>query len=145
MFSTLIENELRFIPTCREEGELFWSSVTLEFDKIFLQVTYQKATVPELQRTILLLTAEQLERLNHYDEVEIVEVNLASPGYLNKTGKWLLEPLSKIYVGFEPEEHLQEAFIYQMDDGQKYIDSALDTEEKNIRKIHCIFDKKATS
>jgi len=145
MFSTLIENELRFIPTCREEGELFWSSVTLEFDKIFLHVTYQKATVPELQRTILLLTAEQLERLSCFDEVEIVEVNLVSPGYLNKTGKWLLEPLSKILVGLEPVDHLQEAFIYKMDDGQKYIDSALDTEEKNIRKINCIFDKKAPS
>ncbi|MDF1690660.1 MAG: hypothetical protein P1U35_13745 [Cycloclasticus sp.] len=142
MFSTFVANEIHLIPSFHEEGEQFWSAITLEINKMFLQVTYQRSQDAELKKTVFLLSAEQLERLSHMDDIEISEVNLASPGSLNKTGEWRLEPLSKIYVGSEPGKNWQDIFIYLLDDGKKYIDSAMGTEEKDFTQVHCIFNKK---
>ena len=144
MFSTFISNELHLIPSFHNEGEQFWSAITLEINKMFLQVTYQKSQDAELKKIIFLISAEQLEGLSNMKDIEISEVNLASPGSLNKTGKWRLEPLSKIYVGSEPGEDWQDVFIYLLDDGKKYIYSAMGTEEKDFTQVHCIFNKKTT-
>jgi len=145
MFSTIKEDELHFMPFIYKKGQKFWSSIMLEDNKALIQVTYHEPPDDEIPKTAFLQGAEQLERLTNVDELELIEVNLLSPAWLNKKGKWLLDPLSKIFVGSEPGEHWHDVFIYELDNGQKYIESALETKEENVTQITCVFDKKTNS
>lgn len=69
---------------------------------------------------LFLFSPEQLLELAS-QPVRIIETNVVSPGYLNGTERWQMEPLSEIRVGIDPNHDGQrEIFVLVITSGRRY-------------------------
>ena len=60
-------------------------------------------------------------------EITVIAVYLVTPAHMNLTGDLDLERLSKISIGYEPEDMKQEAYILEVLRRKDYVDSTLGT------------------
>ena len=71
---------------------------------------------------------------------EVIEVSLVSPGHVNKTNQWKMEALEKVRIGQEPDlDHEQEAIIFVLKNGRKYVDSGLGTPINKLVDITTVY------
>lgn len=121
-------------------GEQFWSHVTLKLDAPWFHIAFnvQASDGSKRQNVIFVTDIGDLVDLNNDKLFEIEQVYLVSPGRINKHGKWMMEVVSNILAGLEPDYDLF-SYIYVLENGDRYINSDLDSKEHELRDIQPIY------
>jgi len=121
-------------------GGQFWSHVTLKLDAPWFHIAFniQSSNGSIRQNVIFVTDIKDLVDLNNDKLFEIEQVYLVSPGHINKYGKWMMEPVSEILAGLEPEYDLL-AYIYVLENGNRYMDSDLGTREQQLMDVKPIY------
>lgn len=100
-------------------------------------MTYTEEAEPCVLRENMFLTqVQQLLELQQVPHIEILETYLVSPGILNGTERWKLEPLAEIWEGVEPEAENHVAYVYVLTSGVRYVNSALVSSENELLNRH---------
>ena len=129
-------------------GESTWSVVRLGLQIPYFHVRYIGPEVGgDLSEGLLLLTSiEQLQGLLAEPTIDVVETQIVSPGFLNRSGRWKMEPLKAIYRGFESNgEHQQPVLVYLLRDGSRYLDAFIAQDEAEISDLHKLFEIEETT
>lgn len=142
MFETNDQAEIPLPPEICEPGERAWSYVRSRLHVPWLHVVYSRTCEEDgetvtLREMLFLTRVEQLQPLQKIG-TKIVAIDLMSPGHLNGTGRWQLEPLVEIWEGTVPQTEDQRAYVYVLVDGRRYVDAALDTPEGELMNRHCV-------
>ena len=117
-----------------------WSHVSLRIHVPWFYVTYSMDYDDGSKRVNILFVSNinDLVSMNSETSIQVEQVYLVSPGHLNKSEEWLMEPIGEILVGLEPK-HDQAVYIYIVKNGNRYIDSALGSKEAVLRDITTIY------
>lgn len=140
MFETHVEGEIPIPAEFGAPSVRAWSYVLCRLFKPWLHVVRQ---VPypadeggeafELQETLFLSHVEQLPPVMRVPGARIVSIDLMSPGQLNGSGYWKLEPLAEIWEGVVPSKRGdQRARVYVLEDGRRYFDAAPEAAESDL-------------
>lgn len=147
MFETHIEGEIP-LPTGIDHPDVrAWSYVHCRLFAPWLhvvrEVTYRDEPDGErgvLQDMLFLAEVAHLMQLQIMPRVRILSVDLMSPGPLNGTGHWKLEPLAEIWEGLVPMRYEPlRAFVYVLEDGRRYVDAPLDIPESELIEKQRVF------
>jgi hypothetical protein len=107
-------------------GGHVWRYANLTHEKVWFYASYevQKTETSAWPETILLSSVDQVKELyNGFQGViDDVKLMLVSPGSVNRTAAWKMDPLSEIWCGRDPESQ-DNVFVYGLVDGRRYIDS----------------------
>jgi len=68
-----------------------------------------------------------LVRLQGAPRVWIESISIISPGHMNGSEGWQMNTLAAIWTAVEPDAPSQHANVYELDDGRRYVRSALGT------------------
>ncbi len=68
----------------------------------------------------------------------VSSVRLVSPGWVNGTADWKMEPLLEVWRGREPGEG-QHAYVFVMGDGRRYSLSECNTPEEQITRLKRVY------
>ena len=125
-------------------GGHFWSHVTLKLEAPWFHIAFnvQASDGSKRQNVIFVTDIRDLVNINNDKLFEIEQVYLVSPERINKNGKWMMEPVSKILAGLEPEYDLS-AYIYVLENGNRYMDSDLGTKEQQLKDVRPIYTSRA--
>lgn len=142
MFETIDEAEVKIPDPLKAPGERAWwfvkNSLHMRWFHLVCESTYK-----DDYRSSNMFFLTQIDHLLDVVEdktVKILQVDLVTPKHMNEGERWKMEPLSEIWVGYEPEcEHQQEAHIYVTSDGTRYLDSALSEREEELLNKKLIF------
>ena len=142
MFETIDIAEVPIPKGFAEAGERAWWYVKLrlhiQWFHLVCEYTYEDGV--QSSDMLFLDQIEHLLELNSIQTIKILQADLVSPGHLNGSDRWKMEPLSEIWVGYEPEiECGQEAYIYVLENGSQYVYSALGTKEQDLLNKSKIF------
>ena len=103
-------------------GEHHWEYVGLTLQIPWFHVTYTTTSEEEHQFTQSLMLADVLQLVDLYKraEVDIDFVDIVSPGYINGTERWKMEPLSKVWL--KPDEKYSDQFehVFELINGVQY-------------------------
>lgn len=142
MFETHDSSEVITPADARVPGERIWTSIYSRLHVQWFHVIYDVSHQnEEVSRFIIFLPqTDQLINLSCDQDVDIVEVYLVAPGHLSGKDRWEMEPLDEIWRATEPGcGHIQFAEIYVLRNGNRYIDSSLDTPESELLDMKLIF------
>jgi hypothetical protein len=143
MFETHDQAEIPFHPEFRDTGERLWAYVRTRLHVPWLHVVYgitheEDGEPVTLREMVFLSEVSQLEQLRQTPRLSLLAVDLMSPGHLNDTGCWQLEPLCEIWEGAVPETDNQLGYVYVLKDGRRYVDAAFDTPEDRLLNRRCV-------
>jgi len=102
--------------------------------------TYRLAisTGAVIEQSALVYNAEHLNELQNEKDVSNLEIYLFSPDELNKSSRWLLEPLLEIKeVSIYDTKEIVTIFILK--NGKKYINTTLDIKKHPFKRHKTIF------
>lgn len=68
------------------------------------------------------------------NQLQLDSVFIVTPGHVNGTNQWRMEPLRNVWRAEEPSEPGQMAEIYETAEGVTYVDSMLATPAKRFGK-----------
>lgn len=145
MFETHDQAEIPIRPEFRDSGERLWAYVRTRLHVPWLHVVYAQTHVEDgesytLREMAFLSEARQLELLQLTPGVRLIAVDLMTPGHMNGSGRWQLEPLSEIWQGTVPKMEGHVAHVYVLKDGRRYVDAAFDTSEDELLDKHCVLE-----
>lgn len=124
-----------------------WRCVDLELNFPYYFVEYaQTEGYAKLTTRKIVANFSDLEEvckaIQENMNLELTQVSLLSPGWLNKTTGWELNALSEIQYGnFGKKDPWVQIFILQ--DGRRLIDSSLDLKLEDAIEMQCHFSVKA--
>lgn len=122
--------------------EQYWAAAELALCHPWFLVTFRHTQETdatdtlEITRTILLSNVTDVEHWAHQEQggsMQLESVLLVSPGHLNGTDGWRMEPLSAVWTAEEPSTGGQMVDIYETRAGVKYVHSMLGTQ---IGELH---------
>ncbi|MDO8777963.1 MAG: hypothetical protein Q7K57_56455 [Burkholderiaceae bacterium] len=117
-------------------AEQYWAAAELALCRPWFLVTFRHtqakddADAFEMTRTMLLSNVKDIECWVQQEKggsLQLESVLLVSPGPLNGTQSWKMEPLSAVWTAEEPSAAGQVVDIYETKAGVKYARSMLDT------------------
>lgn len=144
MFETNDSAEISVPSAFSEPGMRVWTHVkyTLHMPWFHVVCRFRYEDNEEeyaLHQMMFFTRVEQLLQLQQErPQIQMVEIDLVSPGHMNGTDRWKLEPLAEIWEGTEPEAENQLAYVYVLEDGTRYFYSGLchhENELRNLRRI----------
>lgn len=123
------------------KGECVWTYVNLTQETVWFCATYENRASADCSwpETILLSTIEQVVELCHdfSERVEVTQLMLVSPGQLNKSEKWIMEPLREIWRGQDPH-HGDTVHVFALQDGRHYVDAIHAVERDKLQGLKCV-------
>ena len=143
MFETYKEAELEAPKLILDTRNQAWDYIFRRSHSCWFHVVAQRINKNSayISRIFYFDNLEHLQALKLDYSVKIAELSLVSPGHINGTDNWNMDLLEKIIVGFEPNtEHEQTALIFHLKNGNKYIDSALDTHVEDLTNLKIAFE-----
>jgi len=133
-----------FIPFELSNNEIqAWDYIQYRLNMYWLQVTYSIVNDDgeESHNTIFLAHLEHLTQLRSMSGLTFYDVYLVSPNHMNGGKGWKMETLKEIYLGQEPgSEYEQEAYIFILDNGNRYVQSYMGSEENDLTQKELIFE-----
>lgn len=122
-------------------GEHVWTYVNLTHETVWFCASYvgRKQDACAWPETMLLSSVEQVTEVccKFRERIEVTRLMLVSPGRMNKTDDWLMEPLKAIWSGRDPR-HGDKVFVYTLIDGRQYIDSIRAVEYTELLDLQCL-------
>ena len=125
-----------------DPGVHVWWTVFLPHAVPWFLVTYmQHDSKGEMDGQIVLLSDNShLIELSEVSELCIKTVELVSPGHMNGTRRWMMDPLEEIWrVNADETEDTEEIFIYVLNDGREYVRSNYDDSKMLLKQRTRIF------
>ncbi len=100
MFYTSNEAELFFPPELVQEGISCWQNVWHNTCLPWLQISFviNCQNDESINRIMMTPRVEDLLELSNHPDIAVIEVNLVTPGSINKSGRWKLDILHSIWV-----------------------------------------------
>jgi len=142
MFETHDSTEMPIPEAFKEPGERAWACINFRLHMHWFYVAYSLHSLNEgnLHTIGFFIHPEQIIDLKNSQGIKITEANIVTPGHLNKKERWDMEPLAEIWRAMEPDtEHPQYAYIFILNNGNKYVDSAPITPEEELIDPKLIF------
>lgn len=141
MFDTYDGGELYFPPGLRDEKNKSWWYVELSLNLTWFLIKveiYGSGHEYPVRRTLLFSTIDHVVDFTSDNNVNILEIYLCTPGYVNGSGEWKMDLLKKVVRGkCNDEKHPDIISIYRTNDGLDYYDpQKIDTSEIELQ---CIF------
>lgn len=145
MFETHDQAEIPIRPEFRDSGERLWSYVRTRLHVPWLHVVYgvtheEDGETYTLRETVFLSEPELLEPLRQTPRLRIVSADLMTPGHVNGTGRWQLEPLCEVWQGTVPKMEGEVAHVYVLKDGRRYVEQAFDATEEELLDKRCVLE-----
>jgi len=118
-----------------------WSHVSLRIHVPWFYVIFSMIYEDGSKKSDILFVSNirDLVSMNNEAFIQIEQIYLVSPAHLNNTEKWMMEPIREIMVGLEPK-HDQLAHVYIVENGNRYLDSALGSQEKELRDVKTVYE-----
>ena len=140
MFETNDMSRMNNPLTLLGDDNYLWSNVSLRLHVPWFYVVYSIDYEDDSKNLDILFVSNIKELINMSNEiiVHIDQVYLVSPGHLNKSDKWMMEPIDKIMEGSEPEYN-QISHIYIVENGNRYIDSGFGSKEEKLINIKTLY------
>lgn len=144
MFETSAHAEIPIHEAFQSHGEQAWAYV---YRRLHLPWFYLRYLPPSEEgdggtRLWQLLFVDEighLQELQANPVIEIDEVQAVLPDHLTGKGKWIMEPLEEIWVGTEPKAPQQNATVYVLCNGERYIDTGFDSSETDLVNRQLVF------
>lgn len=116
-----------------DEGEYVWefiySRLHMHWFHVVAENTHEVDGYREL-RIFYFIRVEDLLAITESPDWEVTEADLMSPGHMNGTGRWAMDPLVKILKGRESRmEHEQYGYVFVLENGERYAWSFSNCEE----------------
>ena len=104
------------------DGEYLWSHVGIHLQHAWFQVTYRIKVEDDLDisETLLLSRVDQLIEITKRDNIKIEFVDLVSPGYMNGSKRWKMEPLREIWLCASDKWPNQQEHVFLLESGARY-------------------------
>ncbi|MFK5915562.1 MAG: hypothetical protein QM484_14440 [Woeseiaceae bacterium] len=117
-----------------------WSHVTLRIHIPWFYIIYNMKYTDGTKRQDIILVTNINDLIGLINEklIEIEQIYLVSPSHINKSNKWMMEPIEAIFVGLEPDHELY-AHVYVVEKGSRYMDSGLGSKENELRDIQPLY------
>lgn len=139
MLQTVKDAELKLLSALHDADVHLWSYGTLAtFSPWFYIVTERKHERSSYRDTWLLFHIDQL--IEAYESGLICEAHLVSPGNLNRHGCWQMDSLKQVISGEEPREEGQQAYVYVLQNGERYVHGYLESKEEDLENRHVVID-----
>ena len=138
MFETVNSAEVIMPPELGLLDEKVWwyTKLRLHTHWFYVVCEYLDITGDKYSEMYLISQHYQLRDLQESHDHTIRQMYIVTPGYMNGSNKWKMEEMSEILVGIEPENiNDQEAYIYVLGNGDRYVDSLLSTGENDLLYI----------
>lgn len=123
------------------KGEHVWTYVNLTHETVWFCASFvvRKSDTCAWPETMLLSSVEQVAEVccNFRELIEVTRLMLVSPGRMNKTDDWLMEPLREIWCGRDPN-HGDKIYVYTLVDGRHYVDSIRPVEYSDLQDLECV-------
>ena len=135
MFESFDVAEISIPKQIRKTGQHAWSTINVQLHMPWYFVSYTDERRSDCQKACISLfqQIEQLVDLSQSQDVNINEVNLVSPAYLNGKNSWTMDVIKEIWTAIEPKSKTKQlAFIYILQSGNRYVDSSFDTNEADL-------------
>lgn len=145
MFSTLCCDriELSEPALLDDEEETYWRNVRTMFVSPYFHVLMAPRNWDDGQLgfTALISDVGDLQLALLQEDSMVKEVQVVTPGLVNRTGRWQMHELDCIYAGIESKVSGRERYglIYVTSDGSKFLHCEAATSERDLRKLKKIF------
>lgn len=115
-------------------NEYHWDYVGIALNNPWILVAYSINSDEgySISQSIILSDVRQLIEMASREEVEIQFVDIVSPGHINKTGRWKMEPLKEIWLRVNAEYKDQYEHVFILEDGNSRIEMAAPPENKSL-------------
>lgn len=144
MFCTHADGEIKIPEIFDEKDEYWWSYIKLPLFTPYFLVVCSPAdkSTDGCSSTFFFTTIDEVKMVYSDAMVDILSVNLVSPGYMNGSGTWQMDELRTVYRGLEMGEpdHRQFGFIYSVASGSRYLQCGVATSESELEDLQVIFD-----
>lgn len=140
MFSTFDQHKSPWTKLIAAEGESYWMCTEIHVMEIWFLVSFRENYVDEngpaeISRTMLISNFEHVapiieqsgEGLFRFKNLQIV-----TPGRLNGSGEWAMDPIAKVWSAKEPGQSSGEILVYETRTGKKYISALLSTPSEEL-------------
>ena len=126
----------------RDPTEQYWVAAELALQHPWFLVTFRQTqsiddgNAFEANRTMLLSNVRDVESLAQQETggpLHFECAHVITPGHLNGTDGWKMEPLNAVWMAEEPSVAGQLAEIYETRAGVKYVRSMLETPIEELR------------
>lgn len=117
------------------DSETYWHAAELALQHSWFLVTFIQAESDdedayEVGRTMLVSSMSEVEQLAYQNSgglLRLDSVQVITPGHVNGTEQWKMDPLRAVWAAEEPSVEGQIAQIYETSAGLKYVCSMLGT------------------
>ena len=143
MFITNNAFKARFHNLLGDPADHFWVAAELALSNPWFLVRFRITETAEGEdacprtRTMLLTDVQDVESMakNEPDEplLQLESVQIVSPGHLNGTEGWKMEPLTAVWTAEEPSDARHLVHIYEIEGGVRYATSGLETPIDELR------------
>ena len=143
MFESYKEAEVEIANHFLDEGNQVWEYIfrRLHTSWFHVVVSPSEKESEHCSKIFFLSSVDDLQILQLDKSLIISELSIVIPGRMNGTKTWKMELLEKILVGFEPDlGNEQQIFVYELNNGRRVIDSAMNTPEKDIIDLDVVFE-----
>lgn len=123
MFATVESAEIHLASPFSSDGSRFWSYAQIDLHAPWFYVEY---TVSEgeisASSMLLLSTVDQLINCATRSDLQLTQVHLISPGYLNNTGSWQMNSLKEVIRATQIVSGIEAPItIYRLGDGRELV------------------------
>lgn len=146
MFSTHVSNR-HPMAMFNPPGEDRWNAVEVALHMPFFWVQFGQKETPdddlEIVRTWLLSTSVELESLlaqHQRQEVQLKTVSLVTPGYINGSDGWKLEPLKAIWSCVSASTPELSIGLYEVESGHRYPEPGMEVCEQTLKSAKVRID-----
>ena len=142
MFVTYEEHKTPFSGIFGD-GEMHWRAAELALQRLWFLVSVSDFESLDSRdsfrasRTMLLsriADVEELAELESASHLQLESVFIVTPGHVNGTNRWKMEPLRASWKADEPSAPDLLADIYETAEGATYVDSVLGTSAKKLTR-----------
>lgn len=122
------------------ENEHVWSFVTLAVNAPWYFATYEDEIDGEILRLdIMLSTYQQVADLlsKQSSSFRVTDLLLATPGHVNKSDNWQLDPLEEVMIGVDSQTKFKFS-VYRLANGTSYSDyiaSSDSADQDNLQTV----------
>ena len=136
-----------------DEGNQVWERVSTRLHMLWFYVICLPTDkeLDQLAQILLISDIEGLLDLQKDNSATIREVYVVSPSHLNGSNAWKMDLLDHVLTGIEPmhdfkeetgieqmSDFQQHAYIYVMKNGQRLLDSNLETKEADLTDLQIL-------
>ena len=123
-----------------DEGARYWRYVSIPMHVAWFYVVVE-IKKPEPQISIILLPGtDDFLSFNEQHEAAIKSVYLVSPGYVNDSELWKMNPIESILQGTHSYMNsIEMEYVYVLTDGQRFMRNIHGTDESSLENVEVVY------